>query len=602
MTELPQSGSTHDPRFRIGIRAGLLALLAVVYLVYSGSLRFGFVYDDIFQIVGNERLDSPRYIPGFFTQHVWAHVSGTGANLYRPLFLLWLFANNQVFAHEAFGWHFTSVLLHVVVTLLVFILMSKLLRNELAGLLAAALFALHPVQVESVAWVSGVTEPLCAVFFLAACLTYIRFREGAGWHWLALSITCYAGALLSKETAAVLPLVLVCFEILGATPQSTSDRRHPARLRANAAYAAILAAYVGARAFALHGLAHRYGNDSVAASLAAFPSLIWSYVRIMVVPTGLSPLYDPVHVSGFTAAQFVVPMLVFAAAVTVAWHFRRNAALRLPLFLTAWFALTLAPALAVFIFAPQSDGFHTRYLYLPSVAFCGLVAYLFQLLASKTSRFGGRIWVPLFAAVTIIAGALASRHDVGYWASNYTLFERAEAVAPHNLAVKLNLANELFRQRQYRAALQLGEEAQQLDPNSVAAFSTTAWAAYLLQDYEAAERYYARATDMDPSQGDLFYFLGLSRLQMSKFPSAIEALRRAIILAPTARGYHFALGQALSLSGEWESATEQFEIERRIVQANSPAGQQRPSEAAGGLLQHVNRPAPSPSQNENALP
>src|SRR5882672_7255768 len=114
-----------------GIRTlALPFLVAVAYFTYAGTARFGFIYDDVFQIVQNPRLESWRFLPHYFTQHFWAHVPGAAANLYRPLFLVWLLLNNQVFGHEPAGWHLATVLLHVGATVLMYRVAQHFLKDD----------------------------------------------------------------------------------------------------------------------------------------------------------------------------------------------------------------------------------------------------------------------------------------------------------------------------------------------------------------------------------------------------------------------------------------------------------------------------------------
>src|SRR5205085_1082795 len=98
---------------------------------------------------------------------------------YRPLFNLYLLVNYQLFHLNPAGWHLLLVLWHLLVTLLVYRLARRLLKDEGGALTAALIFGVHPVHIESVAWISGVTEPMLAVFFLGALLGYLRWRDGA---------------------------------------------------------------------------------------------------------------------------------------------------------------------------------------------------------------------------------------------------------------------------------------------------------------------------------------------------------------------------------------------------------------------------------------
>ena len=165
---------------------------ALTFLTYLGTLRFQFVHDDRGQIVGNPAVHSWRAVPGYFSAHVWAAIAPANfiGNDYRPLFLLWLRINDAVFGAHAAGWHFTTVAAHVAATYGVILLAHRVFREWTTALFSGAIFGLHPVHIEAVAWISGVPEPLLAALMIPAYLCWLRFRE-AGDHrgrWLMASL------------------------------------------------------------------------------------------------------------------------------------------------------------------------------------------------------------------------------------------------------------------------------------------------------------------------------------------------------------------------------------------------------------------------------
>src|ERR1019366_10178289 len=124
---------------------------------------------------------------------------------YRPIFLLWFRLQYLVFGLNPWGWHLCTVLCHVGVTLLAYFTAARLLKDRLGALIAALIFGLHPTHAEGVAWVSGVTEPLFAIFLFASYLCYLKKRTepARARIYLAASLALYALASLSKETAVV---------------------------------------------------------------------------------------------------------------------------------------------------------------------------------------------------------------------------------------------------------------------------------------------------------------------------------------------------------------------------------------------------------------
>src|SRR4051794_14317097 len=143
MPETRPSRSPLDKRW-----AAPAIIAAAVAVVYAGTLLFGFVYDDNFQIVDNTWLTSARYIPRFFTSHVWAFAGISGV-YWRPLFLLWFFLQRSIFGVAPAGWHAATVLMHGCATLLVYALARRLMADRGAALMAALIFGLHPALLES---------------------------------------------------------------------------------------------------------------------------------------------------------------------------------------------------------------------------------------------------------------------------------------------------------------------------------------------------------------------------------------------------------------------------------------------------------------------
>ena len=193
-----------------------ILILTATLVVYLGTLQFEFVYDDLGQIVTNPLVHSWSYLPVYFRANVWAQSFVVG-NYYRPIFMVWLLLNYTVFGLQPFFWHLTTVGLHVTATWLVFVLVERLTRDRRAAGIAALVFGLHPVHLEAVAWVSGLTEPLLAVFCIPAFLAYLNYRERErSPRWLAISLLLYTVALFTKETAVILPALIVAWELIGS--------------------------------------------------------------------------------------------------------------------------------------------------------------------------------------------------------------------------------------------------------------------------------------------------------------------------------------------------------------------------------------------------
>src|SRR5262249_29020991 len=198
----------------------------LIIVAYVGTLGFHFVYDDPAQVLRNPLLHSWRNLPGVFPHDVWSFNQVAGvppSNYYRPVFLVWLLINYSVFGSHAWCWHLSTLGLHLLVTLLVCRLALALTRDRATALISAAIFGLHPTHIEAVAWISGVSESLAAAPLGVSILCHIRARSVAGGlgpsrfparaYRLASLILC-AIAMLSKETAIVLPGAILMYEMI----------------------------------------------------------------------------------------------------------------------------------------------------------------------------------------------------------------------------------------------------------------------------------------------------------------------------------------------------------------------------------------------------
>ena len=198
----------------------VLFLVLLAALPYLNTLTNAFVYDDRQQVLENPYIHSFRYLGRIFGSTVWTFEGAQGAtNYYRPLMTFAYLLAYKAFGLIPFGFHLMNLALHIAVVLLVFAVAERLFRDRLLSLIAAGLFALHPIHTESVAWIAGITDLELSVFFLLTFLLYLRLSKTesestAAPSWLSYIpiLIAYLFCLLSKEQALVLPALLIVYE------------------------------------------------------------------------------------------------------------------------------------------------------------------------------------------------------------------------------------------------------------------------------------------------------------------------------------------------------------------------------------------------------
>lgn len=545
----------------------LLLVLAAVFLAYNATLGFQFVLDDEPQAVTNPLIREARFIPHYFTINAWYQmVPDELANYYRPLFLLWLFLNYQLFGGNAAGWHLTTVLVHLTATTMVYALAMKILRRRGAALAAAVVFGFHPVHIQAVAWVAGVTESLVATAILGTLVCYINARERKSGPWLAGALALYAVALLCKETGLAALLLVAAYEWIGPPEEPEAAARPWARRLGSALWACVpffllTALYMVARVRVLHGFSHPVVNLPLSVMALTMPSVLWFYLKVLLWPVGLSMYYDLGYVTGFSVTRFLLPLLAVAAAGVGLWLWWRKSGSRAVAFSAVMLAVALLPVLNLRIFPPD-EFVGDRFAYLASAALALLAAAAIEAIpAGRATLFGAP--AARTAAVMILAAvmmaAIASQ-DI-YWADNLLLYYRGVSVAPGNNLARMNLANEVLARGLSDQAILLYQQALRRNPRDWQCAYNLGYAYYRLGKYAEAEQQMQRAAALNPGDADVAYYLGLSRMKQGKWNEATEPLRAAIQRDPRARGYRYSLGLVLEHQGKLPEALAMFKEE-----------------------------------------
>jgi protein O-mannosyl-transferase len=564
------------------LRPGTMEILAcaVTALVYSGTLGFGFVYDDVLQIFKSPALREWRYLPQYFTSHVLAALyPGAGGNYYRPLLLLWLRLNYVMFGPQPAGWHATTVLCHVLATYLVFRVVQQVAGDRIIAFSAAILFGVHPVHIESVAWISGVSDPLMSCFFLGSLSAFFDWQK-SDWRKsrklapAVCSLVLFGFALLSKETAVVLPgliFVAMLVDTKAAEEGKTATRRVWLAMRESARYVLVAIVYLAVRFRALHGFSHPAISLSWTQVLLTWPAVLWFYARHLLLPVGLSEFYPLNYLDHATSRGFWLPLAMLTFLLLASWCWIRT----LPQRSAVWFAVALIilPMLPVLDLRSLTVGdiVHDRYLYLPSAGFALLVALSIAALAQRMPE-RQRIVVPaaVIGVLSLLFAVLTVTEQM-QWANDISLYTRGIESAPDNLTVRDNLANALMAANQPNRAIPLYLQVLKRDPNFWRSNYNLGFAYYETGNPAAAEPFFQRAIVIDGSDSDQYIYLALVDLQLKKLPDAADRARQAIARNPQARGYYFVLGLICESQGDLPAAIAAFKTELTLHPDNAAA-------------------------------
>src|SRR5579863_431451 len=379
-----------------------LAVCGLALVIYSRSFFCGFVRDDLPQIVHNPQVQSWEYLPQLLGSHLWSQKHDEPVYFYRPIFSVWMLLVHTLGGLTPWFWHLSSILLHLVATWLVFKLCRRLTRSDLASAAAAAVFAVQPIHVDAVSWVSASCEVLFTIFALAAMLALLpagRLKEDESPPRVWLSACLFGAGIFAKETG------IVMLAILPVIAWVQLERRAAGWMRvwkASYPYGAVAAGYLLVRSAVLQRVGVEAGEHSWSEVIFSAPSILIFYLKKLFLPWNLSGSYVNPLVAAPTAwfwLQLIVILVGVAGVVLLAVRYRSLAGLA-----AALIVVPILPALAVTRIYQQGDMTHDRYLYLPSVGLSLLVA----ILVNKAWTFGKPARIATLAAVTAVVAAFSA--------------------------------------------------------------------------------------------------------------------------------------------------------------------------------------------------
>jgi protein O-mannosyl-transferase len=541
---------------------GLLVPVVLAVLAYVVVLGYPFIYDDLGQILKNPYIQSWHHLPQYFTHNVWSQFNAV-SNYYRPVFLLWMLLNFSLFGVGPAGWHAASLLLHAGATALVYFLARRDLNDNVAAGFCAAIFAVHPIHVESVTWISGVTEPLLAVLFLGCVLCYRRWQDGNDSRWYVVSLLLCVLALLAKETAVM--IVPTLFFYAWARPRDALPfQRLRTAARAALPFAVLTLLYLAVRSLVLKGFAPDIGSHVTKTTvLFTLPAALWFYVEKLVWPFSLSVFYPFAFVVKPGLVNFVLPGLALIAVSAALWMWARRQPQVLPA--CVWMLLPLLPPLiALGRFVP-SDLVHDRYLYLPSIGFAMLVAMALRRIRVGRYTVAG---IPV-AQTVVLAGLLmglcaCTIAQSRYWSSGLLLYRRGIEIAPHSLVALHQMAALMSQQKDYPASRKYLEQALEAYPDDYQTLVSASVIGIYLRDYNRALPLLLHATEINPNQGTAHFYLGMAEMGVGQLAQAEASLRRAVQLLPRSPRIHYALAVVLQDEGRANEAQQEFLAELRV--------------------------------------
>jgi tetratricopeptide (TPR) repeat protein len=490
-----------------------LALLLATFAVYAQVGDFDFVnYDDVDYTTGNLIVRQGLTAQGL----KWALTSRDTGN-WVPLTWVSHMLDCQFFGSDS-GWHHLhNVLLHALAAVMLCIFLQRATGTRWRSALAAFLFALHPLHVQSVAWVAERKDVLSACFWFLTLWLYVRYAERPGTgRYLAVALSFCLGSM-AKPMMVTLPLVLLLLDYwplarLGQRGRKAIWEKLPLLGLAGASAAITYFAQKHAGTVNPLPLEARLANAMHSCTLYLFETF-WPVRLAVFYPYPRDFSFLPVLAEGFLLALVTTGVIVLrrrAPYLLMGW---------------SWFVVTLIPVIGLVQVGAQAHA--DRYMYIPMV---GILVILIWGAAEILEKLRAKSLAIPLAASACMASAVLSWVQVGYWRNSETLFRHALTVTNDNSVANHNLGSYLMASGRLSEALPYLQTAVRIDPDSA------------------------------PARTDLGTALG----KMGRLPDAIEQLQIAVSLWPDAPKPHISLGTALAYAGRLPEAATEFESALRI--------------------------------------
>jgi tetratricopeptide (TPR) repeat protein len=536
-----------------------VALFALTLAVFSPALLNGFVgYDDQDYVTANRQIQQGLTARTF----VYAFGSSHAAN-WHPLTWLSHALDFQIYGYLAWGHHLTSILLHAANAALLYVLLRNLRANVPLAAGIVLFFALHPLRVESVAWVSERKDVLSTFFALGSLIAYAKYRRAIAeepasaarkcFQYYGLSLLLFALGLLSKPMVITLPCVLL---LLDFWPFAIWSRNQAVRLLveklpffALSCALAVITVVSQKKGGAMENappLSLRLENAAVA---------YWRYIGHLIWPMHLHAFYPPVRhwlpsvVLASALGIMAISIAVFAARKTRPWFFVG----------WFWFIGTLTPVIGIVHAGDQSMA--DRYSYIPTIGLlisAGWEVYQ-RIQAARACRISIGRAATLIGIVLLFGLCIVTIAQTRRWRDTETLFTYILEVAPDNYVAHNNLGTVYDQQGKTDAAIAEFQKSVEQRPGNALAYKNLGVAyshAGLLTNAMEAFR---AALKIQPEYGEAWDGLGITFTDARRPAEAMDAFKNAISTTPDSQKAHYDLATTLASIGRRREAETEYE-------------------------------------------
>ena len=565
---------------------GLAVILAVTFASFYPSLNAGFTnWDDLDYVT-----ESP-YIVHLNGESIATMFSQEIASNYHPLTILSLALNYQMSTLNPASYHWTNLILHLLNVVLVFWFVYLLLDRKIWGaLLTAFLFAIHPMHVESVAWIAERKDVLYTFFFVAALITYLNYLKNKKTAYYVYTLILFVLSCLSKPTAVMLPVILVLLDWYKNRDLLAKVWLEKIPFFALSVLFGIITIIVQSDTAVIVGESDTH-NLFERFIFACYGTMM--YIVKLFVPIGLSAFHPYPKV--LSAVHYISPLVVLGLGGLLVWSLRKTKVVALGLlFYGAMIALTLqfvqvgnaiisdrytyAAYIGLFlIFGWLLDNFLAKknissglqYGVLGGIAAIGILFCTMTYQRCDVWQNSGNLWsnvIKQYPNSHIAHNQLGNYYfEAQRYDESLTHLNQAVQLKPVYYKARISRGKLFRRQKKYAEALTDYNKAIDLEPNRDEAYNNRGNIYFETQQYDKALADYQKVTELNPGESKAYGNTGAIYAQQGKFPQALESLNKALAMNPSYQDAIANRGIVHAQMGNHQAAIQDFS---RAIQLN----------------------------------
>ncbi len=542
------------------------ALALLTFALFSRSIAFGFVnYDDDVYVYENRHVLEGLSWDSF----LWAFKAVDGGN-WHPITWLSFLLDVSLGAGQPWAFHLTSVILHALCVAVLFLGLRLLTGATWPAAAVALLWGLHPLRVESVAWVSERKDVLSGLFWMLTLLAYAYYAKAPTWGRYLLVVVALSFGLMSKPMLVTLPCVLLVLDIWPLRRMTLGDRSSWKKpLLEKALLLPVIVAFCILTFVVQRQTGMMMEGVPLAARAANALVAYAAYLRLMFWPMDLAVLY-PYPQSQWPALFHIVLSGVLLTAITTlaAWAWRRDK----PWFLIGWvwYLGTLVPVIGLVQVGWQSMA--DRYTYIPMIGPLVAVVWGMNDLSRRHPLAIGRL-APAAMAIVLMCCAAMTWSTLGHWENSISLWQQVVRVTPKGARPKVMLANALVAAQKPGEALDFGRQALDIDPNMWLAQHVMGIAHIQLGQEAQALPYCRRAAQIEPDNPQSWLMLAMALERLNRLDEALAAYQRAAQADPSPENWaaFYEAGRVLARLDRHAEAIEPLSRATALFPQNAPA-------------------------------